>query len=167
MTRANLDEVPAIVRWFLAHADAFKMVSFQPLAAVGRTDPSLDGVSPDELWQRIADGTGDPEVRRGEGYLGHPHCSRLVQGLAARRGDRISFQPLYRADRADEMAFVRALLDRLGGTSFRLDGRGRMLLRAGDVLLRHFAFLARHVVPYLWRLVRRAGTLRACATSAS
>lgn len=34
VTRRNLAEVPGIVRWFLRNADAFKMVSFQPLAAV-------------------------------------------------------------------------------------------------------------------------------------
>ena len=160
VSRANLDTVPDIVRWFLAHADTFKMVSFQPLAAVGRTDPALEGVSPDELWQRIAVGVGDPTVRRGEGYLGHPACSRFVQGLAARRGNGVSFVPLYRADRDDEMALVRDLVDRLGGTSFRLDTRARGMLRACEVAVRHGGFLARRVVPYLWQLVRRAGTVR-------
>lgn len=161
VTRRNLDQVPGIVRWFLRNADAFKMVSFQPLAAVGRTDPMLEGVTPDELWQRIAEGAGDPELRRGEAFLGHPDCSRFVQGLAVRRGERVALVPLYRRDRPDEMRFLRELLDRLGGTSFRLDGRGRALLRAGRMLARHAGFLAREVMPYLWRLARRAGTTRA------
>jgi hypothetical protein len=136
------------------------MVSFQPLAAVGRTDPALEGISPDELWQRIAAGAGDPHVRRGEGYLGHPACSRFVQGLAARRGDHVSFVPLYRSDRSDEMTLVRELVDRLGGTSFRLDDRRRKLVRAASVARAHGGFLVRRLAPYLWRLVRRAGTLR-------
>ncbi len=160
VTRRNLDGVPGIVRWFLRNADAFKMVSFQPLAAVGRTDPALEGVNPDELWERIAAGAGDPELRRGEGFLGHPGCSRFVQGLVVRRRGRLSLVPLYRRDRPEEMRFLSELLDRLGGTSFRLDGRGGGLLRAGRVLARHAGFLAREVVPYLWRLARRAGTLR-------
>lgn len=160
VTRANLDQVPEIVRWFLANADAFKMVSFQPLAAVGRTEPTLEGVTPDALWARIAQGTGDPDVRRGEGYLGHPQCSRFVQGLVARRRGRVSFVPLYRADHAEEMAFVSAVTERLGGISFRLDRRGTALLRMSHILLRHGAFLARGAVPYLWRLVGRAGSLR-------
>src|SRR5207245_3277722 len=70
VTRRNLDEVPGIVRWFLRNADAFKMVSFQPLAAVGRTDPRLEGVDPDDLWQRIAEGADNPELHRGAGFLG-------------------------------------------------------------------------------------------------
>jgi MoaA/NifB/PqqE/SkfB family radical SAM enzyme len=161
VTRANLDHVPGIVRWFLANADAFKMVSFQPLAQVGRTDRRLAGVHPDELWDRIAAGAGEPELRRGEGYLGHPACSRFVQGLAARRGARVGFVPLYRRDRADEMRFLAELLDRLGGTSFRLDGPVTRMRRAAGVLIHHGRFLATGAVPFLWRLARRTGTLRA------
>jgi len=160
VTRRNLDQVPGIMGWFLRNADAFKMVSFQPLAAVGRTDPSLEGVGREELWQRIAEGSGNPELCRGEAFLGHPDCSRFVQGLAVGRGERVSLLPLYRRDRPDEMRFLRDLLDRVGGTSFRLDGRGRALLRGTALLGRHAGFLAREVLPYLWRLVRRTGTTR-------
>ena len=160
VTRRNLDGVPGIVRWFLANADAFKMVSFQPLAAVGRTDASLEGVTPDALWARITEGAGDPDLGRGEGYLGHPACSRFVQGLAVRRRGRASLVPLYRRDRPDEMALLAALLDRLGGTSFRLDGRVRRAVRAAHLVLRHGTFGASRILPYLWRLARRAGTAR-------
>jgi hypothetical protein len=158
VTRRNLEGVPGIVRWFLRNADAFKMVSFQPLAAVGRTDPALDGVGADELWEHIAAGAGDPDIRRGEGWLGHPACSRFVQGLVAGRG--ATFVPLYRRDRPDEMRVLGELLDRLGGTSFRLDGRARALGRAAWILARHGRFLATRAVPHLWRLARRAGSLR-------
>lgn len=161
VTRENLGQVPAIVRWFLANADVFKMVSFQPVAAVGRTEATLDGVTPDELWARIAAGAGDPELRRGEGYLGHPGCSRFVQGLVATRHGRTSFVPFYRKDRPDEMRVLAQLLDRCGGTSFRLDGRGRAARRLGALLAHHGRFLAARVVPHLWRLMRRTGTLRA------
>jgi hypothetical protein len=160
VTRRNLDQIPRVVRWFLRNADAFKMVSFLPVAAVGRTDATLEGVDADELWQRIAEGAGDPELSRGAGFLGHPGCSRFVQGMAVRRGERVSLVPLYRRDRPEEMRFLRELLDRLGGTSFRLDSRGRALRRGGSLLARHIGFLARAGVPHLWRLARRAGTLR-------
>ena len=160
VTRRNIDEVPDIVRWFLRNADAFKMVSFQPLAAVGRTDPALEGVEPDELWERIALGADNREILRGEGFLGHPACSRFVQGLVSRRGERISLEPLYRGDDAREMKLLAALLDRLGGTSFRLHGRVESLRRAAWALARHAPLLARHAIPYLWRLARRTRTLR-------
>jgi hypothetical protein len=161
VTRQNLDAVPGIVRWFLGHADAFKMVSFQPVAPVGRTDPRLEAVSPDELWRRIAEGAGDPALTRGEGWLGHPACSRFVQGLAVRRADGPALVPLYRRDDAADMRFLADLLARLGGTSFRLDTRRRALRRAARLLRAHGGFLAARGLPWLWRLARRAGTLRA------
>jgi hypothetical protein len=161
VTRRNLNGVPGIVRWFLRNADAFKMVSFQPVAAVGRTERDLEGVAPDELWSRIAEGAGDPALSRGEGWLGHPACSRFVQGLAVDRPQGAVLVPLYRRDDATEMRFLAELLDRLGGTSFRLDTRGRAIRRAANLLQQHAGFLVAHGLPYLWRLARRVGTRRA------
>ena len=161
VAQKNLAGVAGIVRWFLANADAFKMVSFQPLAQVGRTDPSLHGVDPDKLWLRIAEGAGDPAIRRGEGWLGHPACSRFVQGLAVGRRGGVSFVPLYRRDDAEEMRVLGELLDRLGGTSFRLDDRAQAWRRAGRILLRHGGFILRLLLPQLIRLWRRAGSLKA------
>jgi hypothetical protein len=84
-----------------------------------------------------------------------------VQGLAVHRGDRVALVPLYRHDDPGEMRFLRELLDRLGGTSFRLDTCGRAIRRFTHVFRIHGAFLLRHGIPYLWRLAERAGTLRA------
>ncbi len=33
----NLDQIPAVMRWLVRNLDAFRMVSFQPVAEVGRT----------------------------------------------------------------------------------------------------------------------------------
>ena len=41
VTRENLSGVASIVSWFVENADAFSMVSFQPVAAVGRTRAEL------------------------------------------------------------------------------------------------------------------------------
>lgn len=160
VSRHNLDAVPGIVRWFLAHADAFKMVSFQPLAAVGRTDPALDGVDAETLWRRIADGAGDPALAQGTGHLGHPACSRFVQGVAVRGRGRVRFAPLYRRDRPAEMRFLDALLVRLGGTSFRLETGAERRRHVGALLARHGAFLLGRGLPQLWRIARRAGVGR-------
>jgi hypothetical protein len=161
VTQHNIDGVPDIVRWFLANADAFKMVSFQPLAEVGRTDRSLKGVAADELWQRIAEGAGDPMISRGEGWVGHPACSRFVQGLAVRRRNGVAFVPLYRRDQVDEMQALNELLDRLGGVSFRLDNRARAWRRAGYIAIRHGRFIVRRLLPAFVRLVRRARSFKA------
>lgn len=161
VTQHNLNGVPGIIRWFLANADAFKMVSFQPLAEVGRTDPSLKGVTPDQLWQRIAEGAGDPAIRRGEGWVGHPGCSRFVQGLAVRRRNAVAYVPLYRRDDESEMRLLNELLDRLGGASFRLDDRARALRRAARIAIHHGGFVIGRLLPAFVRLLRRARSFRA------
>jgi hypothetical protein len=161
VTQHNLDSVPGIVRWFLANADAFKMVSFQSLAVVGRTDRSLKGIAADELWQRIAEGAGDDMIRRGEGWLGHPACSRFVQGLAVRRRNGVAFVPLYRRDQVEEMQTLNELLDRLGGVSFRLDNYVRAWRRAGRIAVCHGGFIMGRLLPAFVRLLRRARSFRA------
>jgi molybdenum cofactor biosynthesis enzyme MoaA len=161
VTQHNLDGVPGVVRWFLANADAFKMVSFQPLAEVGRTDRSLKGAAADELWQRIAEGADDDMIRRGEGWLGHPACSRFVQGLAVRRHNGVAFVPLYRRDQMDEMRTLNELLDRLGGVSFRLDNYARAWRRAGRIAVRHSGFIIGRLLPAFVRLLRRTRSFRA------
>src|SRR5260370_15682022 len=100
VTRDNLEGVPAIMRWLVANADAFKMVSFQPVAPVGRTEAGLRGVSVEELWAAIAEGLyGDARavarLTAHAGWLGHPACSRLRHGLApAQPHPPPSFPPL-------------------------------------------------------------------------
>ena len=162
VTRDNLAGVSGIVRWFLANADAFKMLSFQPLAEVGRTNPNLRGVTPDELWEQIAAGTGDPDIRQGEGWLGHPACSRFVQGVAVNRtkdgGPRLL--PLYRRDRPDEMRMLNEVLDRVAGQSFRLDNRLQALRRVAAFTAKNGVFTLTRLLPQLAKLLWRAGTLR-------
>jgi len=160
-TPRNIMDIPGIVPWFLANADAFKMLSFQPIAAVGRTAPGLGKVTTDQLWSRIAEGANNPSLRRGEGWLGHPSCGCFVQGLATRRKDGVRLVPLYRRDDADDMRLLHGLLDRMGGLSFRLDSRRRAARKVAHVLKRNTGFLLRRGVPYLRRLVKRTGTLRA------
>jgi hypothetical protein len=114
----------------------------------------------DELWARIAEGTGNPEVGLGDGSLGHPACSRFVQGLAAGQGDAVRFEPLYRRNRPAEMAVLREGLDRLGGESFRLDSRVEALVRAGRMAGRHGGFLLARALPHLVRVWARTRSLR-------
>lgn len=108
----------------------------------------------------IAQGSRDPGIRRAEGCLGHPACTRFVRGLAVRRRDAVAFVPLYRRDETDEMRLLDELLKRLGGTSFRLDGRARAWRRAGRILLRHSGFVVGRLMPQLVRLLLRAGSVK-------
>jgi hypothetical protein len=161
VTPDNLEGVPDVVRWFLSNADAFKMVSFQPVAAVGRTGSKFQRISPDRLWARIAEGADNPSILEGEGWLGHPGCGRFVQGLTVHRNNRVKFVPLYRRDHSSDVQFLNKLLDRIGGTSFRLDTGGQAIRRIAYILKHNAVFLLRYGFPYAWRLLRQTGTLNA------
>ena len=170
VTRDNLDEVPAIVGWLVANADAFKMVSFQPVAPVGRTAAELEGVTADEVWQRIARGLdGDaPTLAAHEGWLGHPACSRFVQGVVVRQaGAPPAFRPLWEPDDPRDRAAVETWLGRFGGLTFRLDTPARALARLAGVGAAAPRLVLGQIVPFLlrrparvdpvhpWRLVAR------------
>ncbi len=47
VTEQNLSAVAGVVRWLIRNRDAFSLVSFQPLAKVGRTRKSLAAVDAD------------------------------------------------------------------------------------------------------------------------
>jgi hypothetical protein len=149
VTSDNLEQVPLVLRWLRANADAFKMISFQPAAQVGRTARGLGGtVTIDALWERIAAGlsdgaqtTLDAELRRAEGWLGHPACSRFVQGVVVRDAradgrDDLVFHPLFRSDDPVESRALAALVEHLGGLTFRLDDRATAVARALGIAVR-------------------------------
>ena len=173
VTRDNLEGVPGIVRWLTANADAFKMVSFQPVAPVGRTDARLAGVSAEELWAAIAlglygDASAVTRLVAHDGWLGHPDCSRFVQGLVVRQaGAPTSFHPLFHPDAPRDWAVLEAWLARFGGLTLRLDTAARALVRLGGVLAAAPALVLGRIAPFLlgwparldprhpWRLMAR------------
>jgi hypothetical protein len=151
VTRDNLESVPEIVRWLVANADAFKMVSFQPVAPVGRTEAALGAVTADALWSRIAAGLSleASALAAHEGWLGHPACSRFVQGVVVRQPGR---GPVFHAlRRTEDEADVDAWLTRFGGLTFRLDRRPVALARLAGVVASAPGLLLRRVVPLLLR----------------
>jgi hypothetical protein len=158
VTRDNLAEVPLVIRWMCANADAFKMISFQPVADVGRTAAGLGGVEVEDLWARIAEGLSAPAERLlpSQGWLGHPGCSRFVQGFVLRRdGDPPRFHPLLRPDDARDQAVVQEGLARFGGFTMRLDDGGQALARALGLALAAPRFVLGRVLPFVARWPRR------------
>jgi hypothetical protein len=161
VTQSNLEAIPAVVQWFLTNADVFKMVAFLPAASIGCTDSALQGVTSEVLWSRIEKGAGDPQLMEGEGWLGHPSCGRFVQGLSVRRKHGHTLVPLYLRTKKSDMRFLNKLLDRIGGTSFRLDSRKKATSRTAYILKGNLLFFLVHGIPYLWRLVRRTQSFHA------
>lgn len=160
VTRENLHEVSDVVAWCVANADAFKMVSFQPIAAVGRTEAGLTAaVSRQELWARIELGLGlaPGTAEAHQGWFGHPSCSRFLQGavLAAGGAAPKRFAPLLDPADAKDRRLHRRLLARLGGLTFRLDRRTTAAARIAGLLLRWPGMLGISVPAWAWRWLGR------------
>jgi hypothetical protein len=158
VTRENLVGVPVVVRWLCRNADAFKMISFQPVAQVGRTDDGLGGsVTAEEVWARIAEGLYGDAVQaerllQHKGWLGHPDCSRFVQGVTVCQPDEPPvFHPLFRSDDPRDQAVIHGLMKRFGGLTFRLDTKWQAAARLAGVLTQTPWFLLCTVVPFLLR----------------
>lgn len=166
VTPDNLVGVVPTVRWFVANADAFKMLSFQPAAQVGRTRAGLGGaVTVEALWNEIGKAIGRTDLERHTGHLGHPDCTRFVQGLVARGGrpddQAPRFEPVHDLDDQVERSAVEGLAERLGGVHLRTDSKAEAAARALSLLARHAPFAARQVLPWALRTFRRAAGGRA------
>ena len=87
LTKDNVDQLPDILDWALDNHDAFRMLSLQPLAEVGRTRDRADGdLSLDAVWTRVRRSLGLP-LNRGALQFGHPglqHRLSTVRRLAPR-----------------------------------------------------------------------------------
>lgn len=89
VTRDNLDQVPEIMAWVLRNHDAFRMVSFQPVAEVGRTrDTCGPDLSVDSVWNRIQGAVGIP-LNRDALQFGHPACNIVCPLFTVSLGDRV------------------------------------------------------------------------------
>ncbi|MFT5288994.1 MAG: hypothetical protein ACI8QS_002695 [Planctomycetota bacterium] len=77
VTDEALDSVPDLVRWALANADAFRMLSLQPSANVGRTVATKIRGGREVLWAKICEGLGI-DANQKPWHFGDPECSTVV-----------------------------------------------------------------------------------------
>jgi MoaA/NifB/PqqE/SkfB family radical SAM enzyme len=163
VTRQNLGGVADVMPWVLRNRDVFRMISFQPVAQVGRTDDAIaEGVDVEALWAEIGIGIygergGVERLTSGRTWLGHPDCNRFVHGVvAASRDGRVDFHPLRSSDRPADAAIADEFLRRFGGITFRRDSALERTARLLGVLLQAPGFvlgsLPRYAVSWLDRL---------------
>ena len=163
VTRDNLDGVASVVRWAARNADVFRMVSFQPIAQVGRTEAGFGGgVDVEALWERVAEGLGvqggSERMARLGVWFGHRACNRMVNGVVVRGRDGASaFHALRDADDATDVRVVDGFLERFGGISFRLDGAVERVARLAGVAIAAPAFVLGNLGPYAAHWLRRLG----------
>jgi hypothetical protein len=141
VTSDNLGDVADVVRWMVRNRDAFGLISFQPLAQVGRTRRGLNGVTPRQLWTEIGKATRDYGLELHDAeplHFGHPDCTRFVPLLAVQpRGT--SAPRLFQCIRnePEDVAVMQEFFDRgLGGAAFRDDTKLEMLARGAGMFVR-------------------------------
>lgn len=138
----NAEQVGEIVRWTLSNSDVLRVLSFQPVAQVGRTRADGGG-GVEALWRSI-DAVLGADSADSNLWFGHPDCSRVVMGMVWREpGAAARFLPWRDVSDARSERFVADWLARWGGISMRSDSAGVALARASGVLLRSPLLVAR------------------------
>jgi len=151
VTAANIDDVPEVIRWYLADPERtriWRMLSFQPEANTGRTIISKNPCTPEKVWAKICEGTGHALERDGT-HFGHPDCNSWASILVSRRSGR--HVPLLPTD-AMTKRVLGEVLEKIGGLSLVTDDAGTPPYRLAGVLARH-PLLAVKAVAHLARLV--------------
>ncbi len=145
MTRRNIGDVPEVLRWYLADPKRtyiWRMLSFQPEADTGRTIFSHKPITPDDVWQKICEGTGF-NLDRHFAIFGHPDCNNWHPLLVSQISGRyIPFPP---QDERTRKLFADAIA-RVGGISFVGDDVGTIPFRVLGIMAQHPSLMLRLVL---------------------
>ncbi len=170
ITPENIGGVADVVQWLQNNPDDFFMISFQPIAQVGRTEDGLgDSVDVEHLWREIARGlygndrpSSVARLLDGQKWLGHPGCNRFVHGVFTKRtpgapidAPQVAFHPVRQQGDATDERIVDGFLARFGGLSFRRDSRIVAFARAVGVFLHAPVFVGSSLLPYAWHWLKR------------
>jgi len=147
------------VRWTTANADVVRILSFQPVADVGRTlDEPGRAVRVESLWRGIAAALDVASTDTQQLAFGHTDCSRVVMGIVRHaRGRAPRWLAARDTTRVDDERALIAFYDRWGGLSFRADSRGAALARGLGVLAGSPGLFARHGPRFTLSWLRRLG----------
>ena len=132
VTEDSVADVPEVMRWVADNADAFRMISFQPVAAVGRTQDRRAPLELDDVWERICEGLG-ADLNRHAMHFGHPECNILAPVVLARVGSARTVFETAREGRRWDRGFLSRLMGALGGFSTR--GKSRLETAMGFLSL--------------------------------
>ena len=163
VTRDNIDGVPDVMRWLVGGQRIFRMISFQPIAQVGRTEDGFGGgVTGDALWERITlalaggDRAKSDAMLQSQVWFGHPSCNRILHGLVAHRdGEAPQFHALRPSADAAHADTVDEFFRRFGGVSFKTDTRRTAMARALGIAMRAPGFVFSKLPGYFWNWLDR------------
>ena len=163
VTRDNLHGVADVVRWLTHNTDAFRLISFQPIAQVGRTEEGYGGgVDVEALWDLVADGLnvagGATRMAEMGVWFGHQSCNRMVNGVVMHAVNREPvFHAVRDAESSTDVRVVDGFLQRFGGISFRLDSASERVARSVGIVVAEPAFIFRSVLAFARQWTQRAG----------
>ncbi len=160
VTERNVDSFAEILRWLMSeprHLDAFRMISLQPEADVGRTRHSSNPAAPEQTWRRICSALG-VDLPRDNLWFGHPDCSHFTSLVVlyppGRRGEPRVVN-LIDADEASR-AFWPALLETFSGIGSRGESHTEANVRRLAIIARRPQILWQTAV-YARAVLRREG----------
>jgi len=142
VTRRNIDDVPEVIRWYLAdpkRSYIWRMLSFQPEADTGRTLFSQNPITSADVWEKICEGVGLP-LRRDASIFGHPDCNSWASLLIARPSGK--YFPLLPDDPKFD-GLLGEVLREIGGLSLVNDDAGTPAYRLAGVLFKNPVLIAR------------------------
>ena len=117
VTEEILPQIPDVMSWMLDNLDSFRMISFHPVAEVGRTsDTRPGGLTLDAVWAQVCKGVGRP-LNRHAMYFGHPSCSIVAPWLVVSLGGRNHIVEASREGKRWDLGFFQRAMKHLGGFS--------------------------------------------------
>jgi molybdenum cofactor biosynthesis enzyme MoaA len=136
VTGANAHGVADVIDWCLDNADAMRLVSFLPVAPVGRTkDESDDYLDLGGVWQRICRGAGRL-LNRDALRFGHGECNITAPVVVLRAGTRRHVVEVVRAGKGWDRRIMRRALREFAPTLHVDEGFLRTVTRVVAGLLR-------------------------------
>jgi len=140
LTESNLSEVENITQWFFKNSDSFRLLSFLPVADVGRTRKTQGSVEREGLWEQINGACKQP-INRTPLQFGHRKCNNLVPLLLVNIGEETIILEGVRAGNSSDERMLSRAIDTIGsqinwGLSWR-----KNLLPFSSTLLKNPLFL--------------------------
>lgn len=164
VTEDNFGDVPEVMAWMLRNADAFRMISLQPTADVGRTRTAKQTGRRQSLWSQVRAGLG-ADINHQPFKFGHPDCNSVSLSFAISFRNADGQQEHHVMDVAREgepvdAAFLEGLLnDGFAGLSPNGDDAGLILAEILGRLARRPKFLLDIPAYSLSRLARERAWL--------
>jgi len=172
-TPAMVEEIPVILAELFRHPDVYRLITFLPIAQVGRTLEGLGGgLTSDQVWEQISATLGfDANAFRW--HYGHASCNRFVMGMLVERKEKPSQRSDFKSQTAsppstscellpfsmvqylEDERFIQAFLERFGGITFRADRGLRGLARGLGMFVRAPGLLSVGLLRYAWAKLHR------------